>query len=78
MAITTIDEATAVNTLLGYLMPSLAKKHGSGDQVDEASARNAALLLSRSAHRMIGAGIHASEIQSHWHLSIRRRPGGRP
>jgi hypothetical protein len=71
MAITTIAEASAVNTLLRFMLPGI-DRYGLGQAPTSAQAKDAAVLLTKSANRLLGAGITERDIALQWQMSARR------
>lgn len=76
MSISTLGEAMAVNTLLRYLLRGLDQSSNRvAPTADE--AQEAAILLAKSAHEKMCAGINQYQVRDAWEfseLSI-RRPG---
>jgi hypothetical protein len=63
MSITTNAEAQAVHTLLTYLLPRLNNLDG---QPTSDEARDAAALLTRSAHNKMMAGPSTEDVRFYW------------
>jgi hypothetical protein len=59
----TVTEASAVNTLLNYL---LDQSTAAGDLVDPAQARDAVQTLASSAHSRLHAGLDATTAAIAW------------
>ncbi|NII74237.1 hypothetical protein FHW84_002822 [Dyella sp. SG562] len=76
MSITTLNEATAVNTLLRFLLVSIDLW---GNRVAPTSeeAKEAAAILAKGAHDKLCAGINEHQVREAWDISELsfRRPG---
>lgn len=64
----TVTEASAVNTLIDYLLGN-RNALGGPDRLD---AREAAQLLADHAHKTLSAGVNAVDVQQAWHRVPRR------
>jgi hypothetical protein len=67
-----IQQATAVNTLLGYLMGDPHPEYGPQRTITTEEAKKAAMVLADHANKALAAGWHPALVEKRWDEAVQR------